>query len=991
MTLPPRHPRASAEELLGHAGFLRRLAAGLVKDPEAAADLVQETYRAALEHPPRDTGSLRGWLATVARNLARNAKRGDRRREAREHDRARVEAQAPEELAEERIEVQRQLFAEVLALKPEARTVLYLRYYEGLTPTAIAARLGLPLKTVKTRHTRALAALRERLDARGRREEWMAALLPLAIPRGAGLPGGASAGTAVLGGLVVKKVVAASVVLLGVWFAWSVVREDGERTHAVATPETLPLTQLEPAATLAPPPLLDLSPLDSEGIRSERRPGAPERPADQTRGTLEVVLRWPEGAPAADVGLLARCDNDPAPREERFRVRTNPEGRARFEDLFAGPVVLDLFRGQRFRTEVAAGETRTVELTVADAFTVAGTVVDPRGEPVAGAEIWGQGRHRSWPNAERLARTDSTGRFHVRGFAGNGVLGARAAGHLPSVTLEVRSMPVDERGHKTATLELGEAGGRVSGHVLDPDGRPVAGASVHAGPRGGGMVQLPDGRWALEPGPAPARTDAQGAFLLHGDVSAGTHEVTVVARGYPAWQGEVVVVDGTTTSLDVRLEHPASIAGRVVDAGGRPVAGARVLAAKESPGGHYFHRFPPSEARSDEDGRFTVTWLAPGERELNASVPDRPQLGKARGVVACEAGTTSACELVLDPGRRIAGRVVDAHGQPLAGWRVRGHVDPRRGTNRPVVSTTDAEGAFELANLAEGACLLVVGDPEGRYDRASLDGVAPNTLDVLLVVEDADAADGGFFGHLRDADGRVPGDVQLVLQPAGGEFGEFVDFDLTSGTFEGRAHPGAYSLLVLRGASTVGHGRRFEVREGAEVDVGEIVIGLPGRLVLSIPALTAKELASLTFLLERPYATSESLRLEDGRLVSTDLEPGTWFVSVLENELFLRGNAVEVRPGEVDEVELSIERGIPVRFRITAAPPRRVFLTALEPDGTPISRCPSGVSDDGVARMSLPMGPARVTLNTESGRSATVELDVRPESYGMSPIEVELR
>ncbi|NOT32141.1 MAG: sigma-70 family RNA polymerase sigma factor [Planctomycetes bacterium] len=38
------------------------------------------------------------------------------------------------------------------ALPEEQRTVLYLRYFEDLMPTAIAARLSVPVKTSKARH-----------------------------------------------------------------------------------------------------------------------------------------------------------------------------------------------------------------------------------------------------------------------------------------------------------------------------------------------------------------------------------------------------------------------------------------------------------------------------------------------------------------------------------------------------------------------------------------------------------------------------------------------------------------------------------------------------------------------------------------------------------------------------------------------------------------------------------------------------------------------
>ena len=61
------------------------------------------------------------------------------------------------------------------------RRVVFLRYFEELSPPDIARRLELPVKTVKTRLHRALAQLRRRMEERyGEDVRWHAALLPLA-------------------------------------------------------------------------------------------------------------------------------------------------------------------------------------------------------------------------------------------------------------------------------------------------------------------------------------------------------------------------------------------------------------------------------------------------------------------------------------------------------------------------------------------------------------------------------------------------------------------------------------------------------------------------------------------------------------------------------------------------------------------------------------------------------------------------------------------
>ena len=56
------------------------------------------------------------------------------------------------------------------ALEEPYRNTVLLRYYEGLWPRAIAAQLGVPVKTINTRLHRAHLQLREILDRERRRD-----------------------------------------------------------------------------------------------------------------------------------------------------------------------------------------------------------------------------------------------------------------------------------------------------------------------------------------------------------------------------------------------------------------------------------------------------------------------------------------------------------------------------------------------------------------------------------------------------------------------------------------------------------------------------------------------------------------------------------------------------------------------------------------------------------------------------------------------------
>jgi RNA polymerase sigma-70 factor (ECF subfamily) len=151
-----------ARAVLGLA--LRRLG-----DPGRAEDAVQETFaaiwRAASTYRP-ERGPGAPWLFTVARNAMTNQWRAKADLPAELGDEPSPEP-GPDESAERAWRsfcVHRAL--EVL--RGEQRAVLELAYWQGLSQTEIADRLGLPLGTVKTRTRAGLArlavALREDLQ-----------------------------------------------------------------------------------------------------------------------------------------------------------------------------------------------------------------------------------------------------------------------------------------------------------------------------------------------------------------------------------------------------------------------------------------------------------------------------------------------------------------------------------------------------------------------------------------------------------------------------------------------------------------------------------------------------------------------------------------------------------------------------------------------------------------------------------------------------------
>jgi RNA polymerase sigma-70 factor (ECF subfamily) len=181
-------------ELLHHAAALRALARVLVGE-QHADDLVQETALQALQRPPQHRGALHSWFVAVLRHFA-----------SKHHRRERVRRQplalpAPAELPPDLLAAQRetiqQLTAAVVALPEPYQRVVLLRFFQDLTPTAIAAQTGEPLATVKSRLQRGLALLRQRLD--GDQCNWRSAIAgAFGLERASAVAGGAALGTGVL-------------------------------------------------------------------------------------------------------------------------------------------------------------------------------------------------------------------------------------------------------------------------------------------------------------------------------------------------------------------------------------------------------------------------------------------------------------------------------------------------------------------------------------------------------------------------------------------------------------------------------------------------------------------------------------------------------------------------------------------------------------------------------------------------------------------------
>jgi RNA polymerase sigma factor (sigma-70 family) len=247
----------------------------------------------------------------------------------------------------------------------------------------------------------------------------------------------------------------------------------------------------------------------------------------------------------------------------------------------------------------------------------------------------------------------------------------------------------------------------VHGRVLDPDGQPVAGAKLYVGVHS----SLKKREY-----PVRATSGADGRFdfsIPRSDLNTTgedhpAFQVLAVAEGYGcAWGASNMAAKDDVT---LRLVTDAPVKGRILDAEGQPVAGAKLTVTSVSRsqggvGGALGWEGPlPGQAdvlTTGADGRFQVAGVG-GGRFIHFRLE-----GRAIATATFDAqGTAFEYQAALS--RPIRGLVRDKDtGNPLAGASV---------TSGLCEALTDKEGRYELLGVPKSANYGVyLESPKGRH------------------------------------------------------------------------------------------------------------------------------------------------------------------------------------------------------------------------------------------------------------------------------------
>ena len=453
-----------------------------------------------------------------------------------------------------------------------------------------------------------------------------------------------------------------------------------------------------------------------------------------------VVLQIPDGS-AAITGRVETDDEEPVAgalltfrleigetkRRVAFVAKTDAEGRYEVEGLPAGfitraGVTAAGFLGESFfggrdgfaSIPVVDDKAATWNITLRRGSAIEGRVTHKdEGTAIAGATVtlYFLGWH---PPQEEITTTDDQGRYRFEQIdTGKFMVLASHPDHFvpemeatlaqhtwssnskPPGHLQVQLTKMDQTVQRDLTLLPGV---QLSGQVVDPDGKPAPGAGVFlqnhglsgVGHRWGMMMPVQDV-------PNVVAND-EGRFTLQGLSPRPDWVLFARKVGYAASYTEPVSLrDGPADGVVVRLVAQCVVRGRVVGAGGAPLADQRVFV-----GGMSTLRGGPYNFTTDADGRYEAHSL-PAAR-LNIST----RHGKLSVQVTVDDLTAGdvreGVDLVFGEQVEVTGTLRTSAGEPVP--RVSISLYRRDGKQEFRSATTDAQGAFRIENVSPGRVQL---------------------------------------------------------------------------------------------------------------------------------------------------------------------------------------------------------------------------------------------------------------------------------------------
>ena len=448
--------------------------------------------------------------------------------------------------------------------------------------------------------------------------------------------------------------------------------------------------------------------------------------------------------------------------------------------------------GRQHVFNVRPGGQRTV--TFPPASPVAGKVLDAgTGRALADAALWLD------TDPALAVRTDREGRYTVTGpTKGRLQVEVRASGFLPRrLTLFAK----DLASGRAPTVAL-ERAVRIRGSVLGPKGKPLAGASViaiHASALGTRTFS------PYDPVADRAAASPAGGFELRQLKAGEEYELRVAMPGFfPVARS--IVTSRDAAPVTVQLQPACAVRGLLRDPEGQPVAAARVFlrparrAGREQP-----DRGPsPPAIESDPAGRFSIPESPAAEVDLEVRKPGyAPALRRTVRVGPSCKGSFDLGAVILNPGARLTGRVVDPGGKAVPEAevflveRLPAAQLPR---GRKPDAVTGRDGSFSLGDLHRGVAHHLLVKADGYLGKEVRGVRPPGSGPVLIRLEPAAA----LSGRVLDEEGEAVSGAEVGLT--------------WQAVLEGDLHRRPVGAAIQRSALSNAEGR-FEIADAPKGEV----------------------------------------------------------------------------------------------------------------------------------------------------------------------------
>jgi hypothetical protein len=394
-------------------------------------------------------------------------------------------------------------------------------------------------------------------------------------------------------------------------------------------------------------------------------------------------------------------------------------------------------------------------LQAADQPRIEGVVLDSKGRPLANASVYvytakpreGEATMcpTCYPDCGKKARTDANGQFVIEQVNGDLLyrLLVVAKGFRPDYIKDADPLfGSTELRLKTHKWPEAAEEHKVTGKIIDPDGKPVGGAVIEVQGSRYGVYSYSSATGRAE---SLGATDENGEFLIHCTNDLAAITVSLNARGLAKKR---LWLEPGKAHL-IRLKRGVEVTGRLLR-DGNPVPGVNISMNTEERESSVFLR--GFDATTGPDGIFRIPNVPANTKfYLYTRMKDMAKLGVALAPQLVSTGADETVlklqEIIVRPAHTLRGKVVVANDKPLPP-NTRLNVSLENGYDNQQV-TLGEDGSFEFKGLPADSVSLSL---RVRGYRISAKNPSKDWLNEGLIVGKLQGDMDNFIIHLEPGD-----------------------------------------------------------------------------------------------------------------------------------------------------------------------------------------------------------------------------------------------